>query len=74
MSPSDLVVLQRREQSSRVARGNGCARITLRHTSRAPERFAAHSENKNAAYLYAAFSFFLVEPWGIEPQTSRVRF
>jgi hypothetical protein len=22
------------------------------------------SENKTAAYLYAAFSFFLVEPWG----------
>jgi hypothetical protein len=31
---------------------------------------ASCAENKTAAYLYAAVRF-LVEPWGIEPQTSR---
>jgi hypothetical protein len=36
------------------------------------ERSRAFSENKKVPHFCETFSF-LVEPWGIEPQTSRVR-
>ena len=64
-----------RHNAPAAQRTCGTAALRETHTtSRVAERFVAFAEKQKSRASLHGFFVFLVETWGIEPQTSRVRF